>query len=55
VLVAAGAAIAVPLVIGLPAVPQVVLGVLIYGAILLAAGRVPRELLDAARRRQPGT
>jgi O-antigen/teichoic acid export membrane protein len=51
VLVACGAGVAVAAIPGLPDVADVVVGCAIYLGVLLAARRVPRELLDAVRRR----
>jgi O-antigen/teichoic acid export membrane protein len=49
--IAAAPALAVLLIPGLPAVADVVLGAVIYVGVLAVAGRIPRELLDAIRRR----
>jgi O-antigen/teichoic acid export membrane protein len=50
---AAAVAIAVPMVVGLPALPGAILGVVIYGALALLLRAVPEELLVELRSLRP--
>jgi O-antigen/teichoic acid export membrane protein len=50
VLAAICAAIGAGFATGLPSVPRIIVGVLVYGAVLLVSRRIPPELLQAVRR-----
>ncbi len=50
VLVATGAAIGVGLLSGLPSVPRIALGVVVYGVLMIVSRRIPEELMQAVRR-----
>ena len=47
---ATGAAIGVGLLSGLPSVPRIALGVVVYGVLMIVSRRIPEELMQAVRR-----